>query len=208
MAPALARAKLRAMVSDLAGPPPRLWPADGGAGGGAAAGGVPGGGGGQEPESLEETKLEFLEGLWAPTVLLPREGKAFVTLSGLAAGSVSAVLDAAGPSSDYTSIAGAFAFGGVLGLALAPRWAVTYELASQEGPSGAAGAQSGGGGAGAVTGPGSSLSGSLDGGGGGPVREYWRPALADTESGRARANAAVGAAAALYAALGAWLLTQ
>jgi hypothetical protein len=45
---------------------------------------------------------------------------------------------------------------------------------------------------------------SLDAAGG----EYWRPRLLDAEEGRARANAIVGAAAGLYAALGVWLLTN
>lgn len=115
LAPSLARGRLRAMILDLAGQPPQLSPdADSNsnvaaaAAGGASGSGSSGGGGQRSVELLEadkevtEVKIEIIDGIWAPTLLLPRESKAFVTITGMAAASVSAVVDAAGGSGDYT----------------------------------------------------------------------------------------------------------
>lgn len=216
-----ARERLRAMVLDLAGPPPAP-------GGGeedlapripssslSLSGSLGGSLDGEEGAgALQPTKIEIIDGLWAPTLLLPREGKTFVTLAGTAAASVNAVVDAAAGSGGYLGIAGSFAFGGLLGFALAPRLAVTYELAFKDGSSGGGGGRkkAGGGGGGAWwaqrgSGPGprggagSSIS-SVDAEDG----AYWRPQLVDVVPPARRANAVVGAAAALYAGLGVWLL--
>lgn len=225
-APSLERQRLRAMLFDLAGPPPRLGgsaassldgadqqqqqEAEGGerAGTAAAAGGIYAGSSGSSSGSfqsaslagpeLHETKLEILEGLWAPTVLLPREGKAFVTLAGLATASVSAVMEAA-DASEYTAIIFSFVAGGALGALLAPRWRVEWHAAFAGGDdSGADGSLRGG----------KALPGSVDGGEEEGEVLYWRPALVDGVTGRRRANTIVGAAALLYASLGVWLLFE
>jgi hypothetical protein len=144
-----------------------------------------------------------IDGIWEPTVLLPREAKAFVTLAGLSTACFSALRDAV-DAANYSAMAAAFVFGGLLGYAVAPSWRVEYELASKEGEGGGGGGGDGAAGwrkRGAGAGGGESVS-SLDGG----LGVYWRPALADAMTGRARANAIVGGAGVLYAALGLWLL--
>ena len=155
----------------------------------------------EQEEELEETKFELLEGLWQPTLLLPRAAKEYVTLCGTAAGSVSAVVEAtSGGGGSAVAVGGAFAFGFALGYVLAPKWKVTYELALREDPGGGGG--SGGGSGGSSGGAGSA---SVDAAAKGV---YWRPRLTDAAPPRQRANAAAGAAAALYAALGLWLLSD
>ncbi|KIY99582.1 hypothetical protein MNEG_8379 [Monoraphidium neglectum] len=214
MTPSVARKRLTAMLTDLAGDPPLLNPPAGGAAGASPASSATGGEGsaGRSAASggdlrglgdLQETKIQVIDGIWEPTVLLPREAKAFVTLAGLSTACFSALRDAV-DAANYSAMAAAFVFGGLLGYAVAPSWRVEYELASKEGEGGGGGGGDGAAGwrkRGAGAGGGESVS-SLDGG----LGVYWRPALADAMTGRARANAIVGGAGVLYAALGLWLL--
>jgi hypothetical protein len=185
----------------------------------------------KEPK-LTPTRVEVIDGLWAPTVLLPREAKAFTALAGAAAASVSAVLDASGARGDYTAIVAGFLFGGALGYAVAPRWRVRWELAAAEDGEDGDNSSSGSSSSGRNDDTSSSSSSSSDGGwlagvlsggkgskkGGASLKTlasaasadgvFWRARLADTATPAGRARAVTGAAAALYCAIGLWLLAN
>jgi membrane associated rhomboid family serine protease len=138
-----------------------------------------------EPAAVEmvESELEGPLGM-SVNVMLPREGKAFITLGGAAVGVVSALQDAANSDAqtDWPALCVGFAVGALLGWLACPVYALELEPAS------------------------SRSSSSIDGEEAAP--DLLLPVLRDTRAPAARANAVVGTAAILFAALGVWLIAE
>jgi membrane associated rhomboid family serine protease len=134
-----------------------------------------------EPAAVEmvESELEGPLGM-SVNVVLPREGKAFITLGGAAVGVVSALQDAANSDAqtDWPALCVGFAVGALLGWLACPVYALELEPASSRG----------------------------DGEEAAP--DLLLPVLRDTRAPAARANAVVGTAAIVFAALGVWLIAE
>lgn len=135
-------------------------------------------------DSLVNAELEGPAGL-SVSLMLPREGKAFVTLGGTAVAVLSALKDAADTdvATDWAALVAGFVVGGVLGWLVCPVYAIELRPASSSGAD-------------------------VLGEGAGQQPDLLLPVLHDMRPLAERANALVGAAALLFAALGAWLTTQ
>jgi membrane associated rhomboid family serine protease len=137
-----------------------------------------------EPAAVEmvESELEGPLGM-SVNVVLPREGKAFITLGGAAVGVVSALQDAANTDAqtDWPGLCVGFVVGALLGWLACPVYALELEPASSR----------------------SSSSSDEE-----VAPDLLLPVLRDTRAPAARANAVVGTAAILFAVLGVWLISE
>jgi hypothetical protein len=160
--------------------------------------------GGADLVELElEGVLSLLKG-WLPAAV-PREGQAFLSLGGIACSVVAALRDAydSDGAADWTGLVGGFAAGLALGYAVCPVYEMTFaEVDTSSSDGGGSSSSSGSSG----TGSGSSCSSRRPRPGSSSV--VLLPVLRDTRLPAARANAVVGYAAALFAALAAWLVTN